>query len=194
MNGSALSDTPNVRYLVALYKPVIMYKRWIWTYKGENGGHQYLYPQGDYGYLSLGLSWSYTRTKPLHIGIFSATGSECGNLVVGKNADQIIGDALGKTTIEIASQDDLYNSSHWCYTRRLHIQSDFIFGVCENAFCTIQTIEYTCCRYVLDYLSKERQVNCSKQHYHFGPVWGLLPIIIGNVLFAYYPLLLTAFV
>ena len=179
---------------VAEDEPVIMYWRWIWTYKGENGGHQFLFLPGDYGYLSLGLLWSHTRTKPISIDIYSTNGGECGNLIVGKNADQIIGDALGNMTIGIASQDDLYNSSYWCYTRRLRIQSDFIFSVCENSVCTMQTIEYTCCKYVLDYLSKERQVNCSKQHYHFGLVWWLLPIIIGNVLFAYYPLLLTAFV
>ena len=177
---------------VAEDEPVIMHWRWIWTYKGENGGHQYLYLPGDYGYLSLGLLWSYTQTKPLAIEIYSPNGGECGKLIVGKNADQIIGDALGNMTAFIASQYDIYNSSYWCYARRLHIQSDFVFAVCEHYICTIQTIEYKCCKYVLDHLTQEREVNCSKQHHHyrFQAVWWLVPIIIGHILFAYYPLLL----
>ena len=175
--------------------PVILYNRWIWTYKGEKGGHQYLFLPNDYGYLSLGLLRYYTPAKPMSINITTTEASQCGNLIVGKNADKKIGDALGKMTTQIASQDDIYNSSYWCYMRRLRIQSDFIYNLCKNSVCTMQTMEYTCCRYVVDYLSKERKVNCStKQHYHFGLVWWLLPIIFGNVMFAYYPLLLTAFV
>ena len=169
---------------------VIMYRRWIWTYKGENGGYQYLYLPGDFGYLSFKILWSYTHHKPMLIDIYPKDKSTCGNLTVGKDADQKIGDALGSMTAQIASQYDMYNSSYWCYTRRLRIQSDFVFAVCKHYICTLQTIEYTCCRFVVDVMTKERHVDCSKTEYHFKPVWWLLPIIIGNVLFAYYPLLL----
>ena len=171
---------------------VILYNRWIWTYKGENGGHEYLFLPSDYGYLSLGLLWSYTHVKPMQIEL-EGDPKYCTNLTGGNSdTDEKIGDALGNMTKRIASRDDLYNSSYWCYLRRLHIDSNIIFVACENAICTIQTFEYSCCKYQIDFLTKERHVECNKHHYHFGAIWWLLPILIGELLFAYYPLLLAS--
>ena len=171
----------------------IMYNRWIWTYEGENGGHQYLFLPNDFGYLSFGILWSYTRTNPIPIDIYATENSSCGILNVGRDADERIGEALGNMTKQIAAQNDMYNSSYWCYMRRVHIDSDVVFFACENSICTMQTMEYKCCKFVLDFLSKERHVECYKHHYHFGVVWWLLPILIGEAFFAYYPLLLASF-
>ena len=171
----------------------IMYHRWIWTYKGENGGHEYLFLPHDFGYLSFGLLWSYTLVDPMAIEIRAKKNATCGTLVSGGYTDEIVGYALGNMTKKIAALNDMYNSSYWCHSKRLHIDSNVLFHACQYAVCPIQTVEYSCCKYMLNYLTKERQVVCNKHHYHYGVVWWLLPILIGNILFAYYPLLLTSF-
>ena len=174
-------------------KQVIMYHKWIWTYKGENGGHEYLFLPNDFGYLSFGLLWSYTLVDPMPIEVHVKKHATCGTLEGGGNADQIVGYALGNMTKKIAALNDMYNSSYWCHSKRLHIDSSILFVACKYALCPIQTIEYSCCKFLLDYLTKERRVVCNKHHYHFGTVWWVLPILIGHMLFAYYPLLLTSF-
>ena len=172
----------------------IMYHRWIWTYKGENGGHEYLFLPNDFGYLSFGLLWSYTLVEPMAIEVRAKKkNTTCGTLESGGHTDVLVGYALGNMTKKIAALNDMYNSSYWCHSKRLHIDSTVLFIACQYAVCPIQTIEYSCCKYMLDYLTKERQVVCNKHHYHFGVVWWLLPILIGNILFAFYPLLLTSF-
>ena len=174
---------------VAEDKLVILYNRWVWTYDGQDGGYQLLFLPNDYGYLSFGLLWSYTLVEPLSIEINGS--GNCNNLTGGLNADQKIGDALGQMTSKIAAVDDMYNSSYWCYSKRIRLTSGALFHACENSVCTVQTFEYNCCKYHVDPLSKERHVKCHLQHFRFGILWWLIPIHIGELLLAYYPLLLT---
>ncbi|XP_045210742.2 uncharacterized protein LOC123562158 [Mercenaria mercenaria] len=171
-------------------KKVINKNDWIWTYKGENGAHQYLYLPGDFGYLSFGLLWSYTRLEKIPIDI-RKTG-ECRDLKIGVNeTDYLIGNALGEMTSKLAAADDNFNSSYWCYNNRVWLHSWFLYYACKNSVCTFQTFEYRCCKYHIDYLNKTRVVQCGKEHYEFGGLWWMLPIIIGETCFAFYPLLLT---
>ena len=172
---------------------VIMYTRWIWTYKGEDGGSEFLLLPMEFGYLSFGLLWSYTLVKPMELNIQLKNKSHCGNLTAGGDADQIVGDALGNMTKTIAAVNDEYNSSYWCYLKRSYIKSKVLFTACANAICPIQTVEYSCCRFKINFLTNERKVVCNKEQYHFGAIWWLLPVLIGEILFAYYPLLLTLF-
>ena len=174
-------------------KESIMYHRWIWTYRGENGGHEYLFLPNDFGYLSFGLLWSYTLVEPMPIEVLAKRDGTCGTLETSEDTDLIVGHALGNMTKKIAAMNDMYNSSYWCHFKRLHIDSNVLFIACEYALCPIQTIEYSCCKFMLDYLTKERQVVCNKHHYHFGVVWWVLPILTGNILFGFYPLLLASF-
>ena len=172
---------------------VIMYTRWVWTYRGENGDSELLLLPIDFGYLSFGLLWTHTLVKPMDINIQLKNNSHCGNLTVGRDADQIVGDALGNMTQRIAAVNDDYNSSYWCYYKRLYIESYGLVTACENSICTLQTIENSCCVYIIDPLNSERKVVCNEEHYHIGAVWWVLPIIIGEFLFAYCPLFLTLF-
>ena len=114
----------------------------------------------------------------------------CNNLTSGYDSDKMIGDALGSMTEDIAAVDDVYNSSYWCYTKRMKLWGA-LWYICENVVCPYQTTEYICCKYVIDYLTKKRSVACNQQHHYLGAVWWLLPIFLGEILWAYYPLLLS---
>ena len=173
-------------------KAVISHTKWVWTFRGENGGSELLLLPIDFGYLSFGLLWSHTLVKPLDIHIQLKDNSHCKNLTVGVDADQIIGDALGNMTKTIADVNDDYNSSYWCYYKRMYIESKGLYRACENAICPLQTIEYSCCKYRIDFLTRKRKVVCNEEHYHTGAIWWILPVMIGEVLFAYWPLLLTS--
>ncbi|XP_053392537.1 uncharacterized protein LOC128555110 [Mercenaria mercenaria] len=179
-----------VNFSVNETQAVIAKNDWIWTYKGENGAHQYLYLPGEFGYLSFGLLWAHTLRKKLPVDI-KKTG-DCSNLTIGLyETDLLIGNALGNMTSEIASRYDIFNSSFWCYYGRSFIQPLFLYDACKNSICTFQTIEYRCCKFLIDYTKKTRRVECDKEEYHYGELWWMLPIITGNICFAFYPLLLT---
>ncbi|KAL4241137.1 hypothetical protein ACF0H5_001915 [Mactra antiquata] len=189
LNLTFYSNESHQRIQIAETKKVINKYDWIWTFKGEYGAHQYLFLPGDFGYLSFGLLWSHTRTDKMNINF--RTYGNCSDLRIGTNkTDLLIGNALGNLTSEIATLFDRYNYSYWCYNYRLWIESHSLYWLCRNSICTFQTFEYRCCKYVV-YLNNTRDIECSKDHYHFGALWWMLPIIIGNILFAFYPIVLV---
>ena len=177
-----------VNFTVKEGKYVIDYKSWIWTYKGENGGYQYLYLPLSFGYLSFGLLWAYTLVDPITVEIQS--NGTCDNLTSGGDADVKIGEALGDMTEHIASVTDAYSRSYWCYTKRLNLWGA-LWYICENVVCPYQTYEYRCCKFIVDPLTNSRRVECSYKHYYLAAVWWLLPILLGNILWIYFPILLT---
>ncbi|KAL4241138.1 hypothetical protein ACF0H5_001916 [Mactra antiquata] len=162
---------------------------WAWTFKDEDGGYQYLFLASDFGYSSFGLLWSYTRTEVLDIKIKSE--GNCGKLKIGNNdTDKLIGNAFDVMTSHIASFHVQYNHSYWCYKQRRQIDSSIIYWLCSNSICTFQTTEYKCCNYVI-YLNRTRTVECGDKHFHYGALWWILPIIVGEILFGFYPIFLT---
>ena len=169
---------------------VIAKNDWIWTYKGDDGAHQYLYISEDFGYLSFGLLWAHTMKERMSVDI-EITG-DCNVLTIGEEKyDILIGEALGNMTSEIALKDEMYISSYWCYNKRVWIRSWVVYELCKNSVCTFQTIEYGCCQFHFDYATKNRTIKCQTEHYYYGAIWWVLPIITGNICFAYYPLILT---
>ncbi|XP_060592788.1 uncharacterized protein LOC132747424 [Ruditapes philippinarum] len=179
-----------VNFSVNASRNVISKTDWIWTYRGEKGAHQYLYIPEDFGYLSFGLLWAHTMKERLTVDIEKS--GDCKNLIIGnEDTDNQIGHALGDMTSEIASKQEMYNSSLWCYYKRTWTHSSFLYNLCMNSICTIQTIEYECCKFHFDYVKKIRTIQCHQESYHYGTLWWILPIIAGNICFGFYPLLLT---
>ena len=178
-----------VNFTVNATRNVIGKDDWIWTYRGENGAQQYLYIPDDFGYLSFGLLWAHTLEERLPIDLIS---HNCSNLTIGeKETDSLISQALDKMTSKIPSKHAIYNSSYWCYNKRIWIYSRFLYEFCSNWICTLQTIEYECCNFHYDYVTKNRTNQCHKENHNYGAIWWMLPIITGNICFAFYPLLLT---
>lgn len=169
----------------------ILSDRWVWTYDGDGGARQYLNLPGDFGYLSLGLLWVHTL-KDKYIYVNMTHSGQCKGLRVGsKRTDMLIGLAMSNLTSKLAAKDDLYNSSFWCYNKRYYIKSSIIFYLCKNAICPMQTFEYRCCKYFVDFNTQERTVVCQIDDFVFGVLWWLLPIIFGEIAWSFYPLLLT---
>ena len=169
---------------------VIEYNRWVWTYKGENGGYQNLFLPNYYGYLSFGLLWTNTFVGPMRLELSSS--GACSNLTSGNKTDAMIGEALGVMTNEIATQNRVYNTSHWCYYVHIKLRGINKF-LCENIACPYETSGYKCCKYKFDFVTKRRSIKCNDKHYHLGAVWWTLAVYLGNLCWVYFPLLLTYF-
>ena len=167
---------------------VIEYNRWVWTYRGDKGGYQNLLLPTNYGYLSFGLLWTHTFVGPMRLNLSSS--GTCNNLTRGNNTDAMIGEALGDMTNEIATQDDVYNSSYWCYHFRIKKTGFINLFICENFACPQLTFEYRCCKYKIDFATKRRSIVCNLEHYHPGSVWWTFVIFLGCLCWLYYPLLL----
>ena len=170
---------------------VIEYKRWVWTYKGDKGGYQNLFLPINYGYLSFGLLWTHTFVGPMRLKLSSSV--TCNNLTSGNKTDIMISEALGDMTNEIATHDDVYNSSYWCYHARIYINSRIIKNRCENFDCPYQTTEYRCCKYKIDLVTKKRSIDCNREHNPLGAVWWIFTKYLDILAWVYYPLILTYF-
>ena len=113
----------------------------------------------------------------------------CNNLTSGNKTDAMIGEALGDMTNEIATQDDVYYSSYWCYHFRIK-ETGFMKFICENFACPHLTFEYRCCKYKIDFVTKRRSIDCNLEHNHPGSVWWTFVIFLGCICWVYYPFLL----
>ena len=167
---------------------VIEYKRWVWTYEGDKGGYENLRLPTNNGYLSFGLLWTHTFVRPMGLNL-SGSGT-CNNLTSGNKTDAMISGALGDMTNEIASYDDVYNASYWCYHFRIK-ETGIIKFMCENFVCPHQTFEFRCCKYKIDFVTKTRRIICNIQHHNPGKVWWTFAIYLGYLCWVSYPLLLT---
>ena len=114
----------------------------------------------------------------------------CNNLTSGNKTDFMINEVLGAMTNEIDTQDDVYNSSYWCYHFRIK-ETGIIKFTCENFACPNLTYEYRCCKYKIDFVNKRRSNVCNLEHYHPGSVWWALAIFLGYLCWVCYPLLLV---
>ena len=177
-----------INFSIAENDEVIEYKRWVWTYKGEKGGYQNLFLPNYYGYLSFGLLWTHTYIGPMRLTISSS--GMCKNLTSGDKTDALISGALGDMTNEIATQDDIYYSSYWCYTVRIKLHSIGRF-MCKNTGCPYQTFGHKCCLYIYKFNTQRREIKCNDKPYHLGSVWWTLVIYLGNLFWVNFPLLLT---
>ena len=177
-----------INFSIAETDDVIEYKKWVWTYKGEKGGYQNLFLPDYYGYLSFGLLWTHTYVGPMQLSMSSS--GICKNLTSGNKTDAMISGALGDMTSEIASLDDIYNSSYWCYTVRIKLHNIGKF-MCENIGCPYQRFGQICCKYEIKYNTQRREIKCNDKPYQLGSVWWTLVDHLGNIFWVNFPLLLT---
>lgn len=96
---------------------------------------------------SFGLLYIHSA-EPIDIELgLGNVSCRCLNLTIGeKDSDLIIGNALGNMTKLIAMKDSRYNTSQWCYMRKMPQQRSYI-PVDIKFFKTKPSLEYICCAY-----------------------------------------------
>ena len=69
------------------------------------------------------------------------------NLTIGEEvSDVIIGNALADMTDVVARDDGRYNTSNWCYMKKLpHLANKTFTWFDDNFFSTSSSLEYACC-------------------------------------------------
>ena len=97
---------------------VILPLKWRWIYKATKA---YLRMPYSASLWSLGLLALHNgRPVSVELNYSSTVPKYCYNLIIGETiSDQIIGNALGKMTEFVASKYFRYNSSHWCYVKKI---------------------------------------------------------------------------
>ena len=103
--------------------------------------------------------------------------------------DKIIGNALGQMTTKVVAVNDLrYDTSHWCYMRKIPRTGSDVYPIFDdNFFSTSPSLEYTCCKYTHE--MSENTVICERTH-KYDPVWWDVPLGLGILMLLYFPMLL----
>ena len=165
---------------------LILSLQWRWVYQETLS-----YLRMPYAAVvwSLGLLYMHNG-KPLDVYLYYPynTPESCYSLSIGEEtSDMIIGKALGQMTKVIAQKNHRYNSSHWCYMRKIEENNAGVISVLDNNFfSTSPSLENSCCKYSSD--EHGQSVECSNI-FNYDAVWWDAPLGIGIILLLYFPLL-----
>jgi hypothetical protein len=91
---------------------------------------------------------------------------------------------------ELAMWKDQYNYSFWCFKTRIYIDSYFLYQLCKQVICPIETIGYKCCKQIFDVNTRNTTIECPGNSFKFGSVWWVCPFVIGVVLYLYFGLVI----
>ena len=165
---------------------VILPLKWRWVYKetGANLRMPYSAHLWSLGLLAL------HNGRPVNVGLSysSSVPKYCYNLTIGERiTDQIIGNALGKMTEFVASKYFRYNSSHWCYVKKIEENETKLLSTLYKSFVRlIPDLENMCCLFNNEV--DPDAVVCMRT-YTFDLVWWDVPIGLGIFMLLYFPLL-----
>ena len=169
---------------------VILPFKWGWVFRETSQLLKMPYPARVW---SLGLLALHTG-QPINVELSftNLTASRwCSNNHAWSIGDsltnQVIGNALAKMTEVVAEDDPKYDTSHWCYIRRILGSGTGLAADFGNIlFRTIPMLEHVCCRY--NYTSQIRSIICEERH-EYDPVWWQCPIGLGILMFLYFPMI-----
>ena len=108
------------------------------------------------------------------------------NIVVGdKNTTERFALAFADFYHELAMLEDQYNYSYWCFKTRIYIPSNFLYTLCKQVICPVETIGYKCCKQIFDVNTRNNTIICVGDSFKFGSVWWICPFVIGVLLYLY---------
>ena len=163
---------------------VILPFEWRWVYRETIS-----YLKMPYASFVWSIGLLYLHAKgPIDIDFhFVGSLSLCQNLTIGtQTSDHLIGTAFGRMTQHIALKEMRYNTSKWCYQRKIP-KHEYSVSIGWNLFHVSPTLEYICCSYELD--DPLTQVKCS-QRQDYDSIWFDISQILGRIMLLYFPLLL----
>lgn len=173
-----------VKYTKCAIQPL----EWVWTFSGFEGGEQYLDWPAEFETLSMGMLKKYT-SKPLRVNI--TMHGHCDIVIGQRNTTERFALAFADFIHDLGMMKDEYNYSFWCYKTRIFIQSFFLYKLCKEVICPLETIGYKCCKQFFDVNKHKMTLQCPADSFKFGSVWWICPFVIGVTLFLYFALMLT---
>ncbi|CAC5402150.1 unnamed protein product [Mytilus coruscus] len=160
---------------------------WIWTYKGENGGFQYLPLMKEFSYYSLSLLDHYSISMTFNLDLKG----ECFLKIGDRNTTE----RLGSTFLKVFNQSFQHDSEiglkygYICYISKTHMKyTMYMFS--KYIIRPKQSMGYRCCRNKFNKLTRKDTISCTSDTIMIdnGLLWNF-PYVMCWLLFLFLPLL-----
>ena len=161
---------------------------WIWTYRGDKGGFEFLSWPMDFGIWSLGILYSYVD-GPFNVDIYNVSG-DCTGLRIGDTlTDFIISQALVKLTTSLietygGDAEDRYGTSYFCHKSKIWIEDKLVYDLCRNIICPIEALDHVCHSFVYPTYF----LTGSGRSFTYNELWWVGPMVLAIWLLSYCPL------
>ncbi|CAC5406409.1 unnamed protein product [Mytilus coruscus] len=161
---------------------------WIWTYKGQNGGFQYLSLMKEFSYYSLSLLDHYTLSMNFNLNLK-------GNCYL-KIGDRNTTERLGLAFLQVFNQSFQHVKDmglpygYICYLSRTYMEN-IIYMFSKYIISPKQSMGYRCCRNAFNKTTREDTISCTSDTIMIDSgLWWNFPYVMGWLLFLFVPLLI----
>ncbi|CAC5402149.1 unnamed protein product [Mytilus coruscus] len=160
---------------------------WIWTYKGENGGFQYLSLMYEFPLYSLGLLDQYTVSTTFNLNLKKGCPVQIG--------DRNTTERLGSAFLQAFNKSFQHESEiglrygYICYISRICMKHT-IYMFSKYIISPKQSMGYRCCRNEFNKTTRKDMISCTSDAIMIDSgLWWNFPYVIGWLLFLFLPLL-----
>ncbi|XP_052065160.1 uncharacterized protein LOC127704956 [Mytilus californianus] len=160
---------------------------WIWTFKGKNGGFQYLSLMKEFSYYSLSLLNHYTISMTFNLNL-------TGNCYL-RIGDRNTTERLGLAFLQVFNQsfqhvnDIGLRYGYICYLSRTYLEH-IIYMFSKYIISSKQSMGYRCCRNAFNKTTHEDTISCTSDTVMIDSgLWWNFPYVMGWLLFLFLPLL-----
>ena len=160
---------------------------WIWTYRGDKGGFEFLTWPMDFGIWSLGILYSFVD-GPFAIDIYNVSG-DCTGLKVGDALTDLDSRALVELTTSLIKTygddaEDRYGTSYFCHKSKIWIEEKFVYDLCRNMICPLEALEHIC----HSYAHRTKLLTNHERSFTYNELWWIGPMVLGILLVSACPL------
>ncbi|XP_052069998.1 uncharacterized protein LOC127708869 [Mytilus californianus] len=160
---------------------------WIWTYKGENGGFQFLSLMNEFSLYSLSLLDQYTISMTFNLNLKRGCPVRIG--------DRNTTERLGSAFLQVFNKSFQHDSEiglrygYICYISRIWINNTtYMFS--KYIISPKQSMGYRCCRNEFNKTTGKDMISCTSDAIMIDSgLWWNFPYVIGWLLFLFLPLL-----
>lgn len=183
----SLNFSEDTKLKVNYTKCTISPFEWIWTYKGENGGFQYLSLMKEFSYYSLSLLNHYTISMTFNLDLKGVC-----NLKIGdRNTTERLGSAFLKAFNQSFQHDREIGLRYGyiCYISKTQMEyTMFMFS--KYIIRPKQSMGYRCCQNQFNKRTHEDTISCTSDTIMIdNGLWWNFPYVMGWILFLFLPLL-----
>ena len=164
---------------------------WIWTYKGQNGGFQYLSLMKEFSYYSLSLLDHYTITMTFNLNLKRG----CHLRIGDRNTTERIGLAFLQAFNQSFQhgRDIGLRYGYVCYLSRTYMEN-IIYMLSKYIISPKQSMGYRCCRNAFNKTTRKDTISCTSDTIMIdNGLWWNFPYVMGWLLFLFLPLLFLQF-
>ncbi|XP_071128842.1 uncharacterized protein [Mytilus edulis] len=160
---------------------------WIWTYKGEKGGFQYLSLMKEFSLYSLGLLDQYTISMTFNLKLKRG----CPVRIGDRNTTERLGSAFLQAFNKSFQHEKVIGLryGYFCYISRI-CMNHTMYMFSKYVISPKQSMGYRCCRNEFNKTTRKDMISCTSDAIVIdNGLWWNFPYVIGWTLFLFLPLL-----